>query len=169
MRSYSAVVVLLVLAGCDERSETRSNANAVVTNHVAAIDSDDVTPDEIDAWPTIAAADLSAAFQKNEAAALLFYSGRPLKVSGVVKNIDMTFGDPVIILRGTDAYGMGISKAGKFTDVRLSGLTTEQAAAIEQGQAFTFLCHDVSVMVGSPHLARCVPVSDPKGDQVREP
>lgn len=55
----------------------------------------------------VSAADLSRAFQENEAKAMLAYEGKPLLVSGVVKDIDLSLGDaPVIRLKGAgDQYG----------------------------------------------------------------
>lgn len=105
----------------------------------------------------VSAADISKAFQENEAKAQLAYEGKPLLVSGTVKDIDLSIGDsPVIKLKGSgDAYNMGVNKDGKMTDVDVHGLTKEQAAAIDKGAKMTFLCGGISEVMGSAQLDDC--------------
>lgn len=105
----------------------------------------------------ISAADLSGAFQQNEAKAKLTYDGHPLEVSGKVKAIDLNIGDePVIHLRGSgDAYGMGVNNDGKMTDVDVGGLSKETAATIDKGQTLTVICTGVDEVMGSPQLSDC--------------
>jgi tRNA_anti-like len=100
---------------------------------------------------------LSKAFQTNEAKAKLDYGDKTLKVSGVVKDIDLDFSDkPVIKLRGSgDVQGMGINSAGKMTDVSANGLSKEDAAAINKGQKLTVVCSGVDEVLGAPQLSDC--------------
>ena len=103
------------------------------------------------------AADISKAFQQNEAKAKLTYDGKPLRVTGVVNDIDLTIGDsPVIKLRGWgEQYGMGVNEDGKLTDVMLSGITNEVAATIDKGKSMSFDCEGVSEVMGSAQISDC--------------
>lgn len=105
----------------------------------------------------VTAADLSKAFQTNEAKAKLDYDGKTLNVSGAVKEIDLNIADnPVIKLRGSgDAYGMGLNSDGKITDVSANGLTKEDAAKINKGQKVTLTCGSVDEVMGGPQLQNC--------------
>jgi len=110
---------------------------------------------------TVTAAELSTAFQENEAKAKLAYDGKTLRVSGVVKDITLDFADdPVIALAGAgEQYHAGISKDGKLTDVAINGLGKEVAAEITKGSSMTFDCASVDEMMGSPQLGGCKVVS----------
>lgn len=105
----------------------------------------------------VSAADISKAYQENEAKAQIAYEGKSLLVSGVVKDIDLSIGDsPVIRLKGSgDPYGMGVNSEGKITDVNINGLTKQQAAEINKGAKMTFLCAGISEVMGSAQLDDC--------------
>lgn len=105
----------------------------------------------------VSAAEISKAFQKNEAKAKLTYDGHVLEITGKVKDIDLDIGDsPVIRLRGSgDTMGMGINQDGKITDVAINGLTKEDAAKIDKGQTLTFTCGSADEAMGGPQLSDC--------------
>jgi len=105
----------------------------------------------------VTAAQLSAAFQANEAKAKLAFDGQTLQVTGVVKDIDLDFtNEPQIKLKGAgEVQGMGISQGGKITDVTVSGLSKEQAANIDKGQKLTVTCTKVDEVLGGPTLGDC--------------
>lgn len=108
---------------------------------------------------TVTAAEISKAFQENEAKAKLAYDGKVLDVTGVVKDIDLSIGDtPVIHLKGAgDKLNMGVNDAGKLTDVDIGGLSTEAAAKINKGEKLTFTCSGgVEEALGSASLNDCV-------------
>ena len=75
----------------------------------------------------------------------------------MVKDITLDFADdPVISLRGAgDQYDMGVNQDGKMTDVSVNGIGQEQAAEIQKGAEMTFLCADVSEVLGGPQLSDC--------------
>ena len=106
----------------------------------------------------VTAAELSKAYQENEARAQIAYEGKSLKVSGVVKDIDLSLGDePIIKLKGSgEQYGMGVNADGKLTDVNIHGLTKQDAATLDKGKPRTFQCASVSEVMGSPQLKDCV-------------
>jgi hypothetical protein len=105
----------------------------------------------------VSAADLSKAFQTNEAKAKLEYDGKTLNVSGTVKDIELDFADnPVLKLKGSgDSYGMGVNNAGKMTDVAVNGLSKEAAASINKGQKIAVTCGGVNEVLGSAQLNDC--------------
>lgn len=105
----------------------------------------------------VTAAELSKAFQENEAKAKLAYDGKTLRVSGTVKDISLDIMDnPQIKLKGSgDVQGMGISQGGKMTDVTVGGLSKEDAAKIEKGQKFSATCQKVDEVMGGPVLTDC--------------
>jgi tRNA_anti-like len=111
----------------------------------------------------VTAVELSRAYQENEAKAQIAYEDKQLSVSGVVKDINLSIGDsPVISLKGSgDSMGMGINQEGKMTDVSITGLSKEDAAAIDKGKAMTFLCGGVSEVMGGAYLADCSVVAKP--------
>ena len=63
----------------------------------------------------------------------------------------------MIKLAGTgDVQGMGINSSGKMTDVNIAGLSKEEAANIQKGNAMTFLCKgSVDEVLGGAHVADC--------------
>ena len=103
------------------------------------------------------AVDISKAYQENEAKAQIAFEGKPLLVTGTVKDIDLSIGDaPVIRLKGSgDNYGMGVNAAGKMTDVDVNGITKQQAAEMNKGATMTFLCGGISEVMGSAQLSDC--------------
>lgn len=105
----------------------------------------------------VTAGEISKAYQANEARAQLAYEGKVLKVSGVVKDIDLSLGDaPVIRLKGAgDQYNMGVNANGKMTDVNISGISKDEAAAIDKGGAMIFQCATISEVMGSANLGDC--------------
>lgn len=105
----------------------------------------------------VSAADLSQAFQENEAKAKMTYDGKTLQVTGTVKDITLDLMDkPVIALRGKgEQYGSGISSDGKMTDVSVSGLPNEVAAEIKKGAEMTFICSTVGEVMGSAQVSDC--------------
>ncbi|WP_337846879.1 hypothetical protein [Sphingomonas sp.] len=105
----------------------------------------------------VTARDLSAAFQENEAKAQLAYEGKRLQVSGRVKDVDLDMMDqPVVKLVGSgEVGGMGVTQDGKITDVSISGLSKEAAAAIDKGKDMTFLCSEISEVLGGPMVGGC--------------
>lgn len=124
-----------------------------------ALSACDAAPPPAPAGPPVdvTAAEISKLYQENEAKAQIAYEGKVLKVTGVVKDIDLSIGDaPIIRLKGSgDAYGMGVNSDGKMTDVNLSGLTKEDAAAIDKGKKMTFVCQSIQEVMGGAQLADC--------------
>lgn len=143
-----AAALVLILAACDVKPGDAGGASSAAEGASAAA---------ADGPLEVTAAELSEAFQGNEAKAKLAYDGKPLKVTGVVKDITLDFMDsPQIKLRGSgEVQGMGISKGGKMTDVTIGGLSKEQAATIEKGQKFTAVCQKVDEVLGGPVLTGC--------------
>jgi hypothetical protein len=141
------VVLLLVIIGLGSGDETGSASTGIAAKSASAVPPVETT-----------AAKLSAAYQENEAKAQLAYEGKALKVTGVVKDIDLSLGDaPVIKLKGSgDQYDMGVNAKGKMTDVDVHGLTKEVAAELEKGKSRTFECTSVSEVMGSAQLQDCV-------------
>ena len=110
----------------------------------------------------LTAAQISKAFQVNEARAKLAYDGTVLRVTGTVKDIDLNIVDnPVIELRGSgEVEGMGVNSSGKLTDVDIHGLSQQDAANINKGAKMTFLCKgDVDEIMGRASLSDCAVVA----------
>lgn len=145
IRLGAVAMGLAALAGCDSGSGS-SAADKPATPPLA-----------------VTAKEVSAAFHENEAKAKLAYEGKTLLVSGVVKDIDLSLGDtPLIKLIGAgDKFGMGVTQDGKITDVTLSGLSKEQAAAVSKGEQLTFTCSDADEIMGGVQLDECQPSASP--------
>lgn len=136
--SISLMSAAVLLAGCDGASTG--------------------TPPKPSAPPVeVSAAEISKAFQANEAKAKITYEGKTLIVTGMVKDIDLSLGDaPVIRLRGSgEVYGAGINSEGKMTDVDIHGPTKEQAAEFVKGKPLTFSCTGIDEVMGSAQLNDC--------------
>ncbi len=134
---------MLLLAGCGSDGANSGGGKASEAQGAPAL--------------KVTAAEVSKAFQKNEAKAKLTYDGHTLEVTGKVKDIDLDIGDsPVIKLRGFgESMGMGLTQEGKLSDVDVHGLSKEDAAKIDKGQSLTFICGGVDEVMGSPQLSDC--------------
>lgn len=118
----------------------------------------------------VTAADISKAYQENEAKAQIAYEGKSLLVSGVVKDIDLSIGDtPIIKLKGAgDSYGMGVNADGKMTDVDVHGPTKIQASEFKKGAKMTFLCGSISEVMGSAQLTDCAAQASPSNAKTKK-
>jgi hypothetical protein len=142
------LVALMVVGAIAGGGEEGSKSASTDTQQSAA------APEAVD----VTAADLSRAFQENEAKAKLAYDGKVLRVSGKVKSIDLDFSDePVIKLAGAgDVQGMGVNSDGVMTDVNVSGLASAEAASVNKASTMTFLCKgSVTEVLGSAQLSEC--------------
>lgn len=103
-----------------------------------------------DAATDVTVAELIKAYSDNEAAAQQRYGGQTLRVTGRVESIDLDMSDePVVHLKGSDEDLLSPT-------LRFSEGNAGSAASLVKGNSYTFLCTEVSEMMGTPTLRECV-------------
>lgn len=96
----------------------------------------------------VRAQDVEAAYSANEASAQQAYGNRTLKVSGIIKSIDLGIGDePFLVLSGSNQF-MG-------PQAKLSDESKSKAASLSKGDEVVLLCTGVSEVIGTPIFKDC--------------
>ena len=95
----------------------------------------------------VSVTELVAAYDKNEAAAQITYGNRMLRVTGMVEKINLGPDDePFVNLAGGQLLPAQLHFGNGFA---------AQAAQLEKGRQYAFLCTNVSEILGSPMLKDC--------------
>ncbi len=97
----------------------------------------------------VTVSELFNAYENNEAAAQQQYGGKLLEVTGKVDGVDLDFSDTPIVKLATSNQFLPASLY--FTEEAQS-----QAASLSKGENRTFLCEDISEIIGTPQLKECV-------------
>lgn len=130
MRSLAVLGVLAVVAACGEVPKDAAAEPAGPAIEVTSVE-------------------LAKAFEENEVAAQQKYGAAPLLVSGKVTGITLDFMDqPVVQLPGLN----------EFSDVQanLGEEGKAVSATLKKGQDIVVRCGEISEVVGTPMLSKCV-------------
>lgn len=97
----------------------------------------------------VTAEQLFNAYQDNEARAQQTYGGKPLRITGAVKSVDLGLGDEPSI---------ALVSPNQFMPVTLQSSDSVKQAAprFNKGDSIEAVCTDVSELAGRPFLKDCV-------------
>ncbi|MDX7988740.1 hypothetical protein FE392_15625 [Xenorhabdus sp. 12] len=103
-------------------------------------------------YVVVSARDMQRTYASNEARGDKTYKGKQIIITGVVDTIDSSFGDiPVVTLKTGDMFNkVHVNFDRKYRDL---------AADLDRNQKVTYACVGESVIIGSPTVGDCVPVS----------
>lgn len=113
-----------------------------------ATDGNGESKSEVEPAMEVTAEEVESAYDANEAAAQQQYGGRRLKVSGVIKSIDLGISDkPFLVLQGSNMF------SGPQAD--LSADSQSKASSLSKGQSISLECTGVSEVIGTPMFKNC--------------
>ncbi|MDE9495864.1 hypothetical protein KKJ09_20345 [Xenorhabdus bovienii] len=101
----------------------------------------------------VSAGEMQKVYSANEAKGDKIYKGKKIIISGIVDSIDSSFGDiPVVTLKTGDMFNkVHVNFARKYRDI---------AAELNKNQKVKYACVGGSVIIGSPSVRDCTPISD---------
>ncbi|PHM39328.1 hypothetical protein Xmau_02935 [Xenorhabdus mauleonii] len=103
-------------------------------------------------YVVVSAREMQRTYASNEARGDKTYKGKKIIITGIVDTIDSSIGDiPVVTLKTGDMfYKVHVNFDRKYRDL---------AADLDRNQKVTYACVGESVIIGSPTVGDCVPVS----------
>lgn len=101
---------------------------------------------------SLSAKELQQSYASNEARGDKNYKGKNIIITGIVESIDSRFGDiPVIRLKTGEMFSnVMVNLAKKYRDI---------AVDVDKNQKVTLACIGDGIIIGSPTLKECMPVS----------
>jgi hypothetical protein len=137
---WSFLILGTLLASITKTSQNVETSNQPVSE-VASVESEKPIV-------SVKASQLYSDYKANEARASQKYNGKRIKITGIVSDIDQTFGDePLIHLKTPDMF-MNVT-------VHLVPEEWEKAIDLNKGQEKTWICDSVEEIVGQPILKDC--------------
>ncbi|MDC9613146.1 hypothetical protein PSI19_04450 [Xenorhabdus khoisanae] len=163
---FVVLIVIGIIAGKDDKSSgaTSSSSNAIkLTENESSVIENVIRKDvkmgfeggnsELNTdYIVVTAKEMERVYASNEARGDKTYKGKKIIITGIVDSIDSSIGDiPVVTLKTGDMFNkVHVNFARKYRDL---------AAELNRNQKVKYACVGESVIIGSPTLGDCVPVS----------
>ncbi|MBE8595285.1 OB-fold protein [Xenorhabdus sp. BG5] len=168
---FAVLIVIVFITGNDESKSSSSNASAATSSkkaikltenelkvvkemiHDEVENSFDGGSSQLDTeYLAVSAREMQKVYADNEARGDKIYKGKKIIVSGIIDSIDSSFGDiPVVTLKTGDMFNkVHVNFSKKYRDL---------AAELNKNQKVKYACVGSSVIIGSPSVRECTPVS----------